>query len=166
VECAAKRVPEVLRAAKTDGIDLVVVDRRPGVEADMVEIARLLHAYRLPSGYRVRSARQGRRRTPQTVQPDGEGSMARPRAALTLDDLAATRRQPPRRPRERKVPPPRANDPVGEDDRTRRGQTLRLEPEAWRQLKMLVIEQGTTSHDLLQAVNLLFDHYNRPTIPG
>jgi hypothetical protein len=33
--------------------------------------------------------------------------------------------------------------------------------------KMLAIEQGTTSRDLLiQAVNLLFDHYNRPTIAG
>ncbi len=27
--------------------------------------------------------------------------------------------------------------------------------------------QGTTSHDLpIQAANLLFDHYNRPTIAG
>ena len=89
--------------------------------------------------------------------------MVRPRAALTRDDLAATR-----------TPAKAGQDAVGKgkrscggDDRTRRGQTLRLEPEAWRQLKMLAIEQGTTSHDLLiQAVNLLFDHYNRPTIAG
>ena len=32
---------------------------------------------------------------------------------------------------------------------------------------MLAIEQGTTTRVLLiQAVNLLFDHYNRPTIAG
>jgi len=79
--------------------------------------------------------------------------MAR-RAALTLDDLAATR-----------------SSPVAavskEASRTRRGQTLRLEPEAWKQLKMLAIAEGKTSHDLLiEAVNLLFDHYNRPTIAG
>jgi hypothetical protein len=94
--------------------------------------------------------------------------MARPRAALTLDDLAATRTPP--------APAPakggqgaagNGKRSAGGDDRSRRGQTLRLEPEAWRQLKMLAIEQGTTSHDLLiQAVNLLFDHYNRPTIAG
>ncbi len=51
--------------------------------------------------------------------------------------------------------------------RIRRGQTLRLEPEAWRQLKLLAIDEGKTSHDMLvEAVNLLFDHYNRPTIAG
>lgn len=51
--------------------------------------------------------------------------------------------------------------------RERRGQTLRLEPEAWRQLKLLAIDEGKTSHDLLvEAVNLLFDRYNRPTIAG
>lgn len=49
----------------------------------------------------------------------------------------------------------------------RRGQTLRLEPKAWKQLNMLAIEQGTTSHDLLiQAMNMLFDQYNRPSIAG
>ena len=32
---------------------------------------------------------------------------------------------------------------------------------------MLAIAEGKTSHDLLiEAVNLLFDHYNRPTIAG
>jgi hypothetical protein len=79
--------------------------------------------------------------------------MAR-RAALTLDDLAATRSAP-------------AVTATKEASRTRRGQTLRLEPEAWKQLKMLAIAEGKTSHDLLiEAVNLLFDHYNRPTIAG
>jgi hypothetical protein len=80
--------------------------------------------------------------------------MAGSRAALKLDDLAA-RRGPP-------TPAPQTN---GED--TRRGQTLRLKPAAWQQLKILAIEQGKPSHDLLiEAVNLLFDHYGKPTIAG
>ena len=73
---------------------------------------------------------------------------------MTLDDLAATRGAP-------------AATTTKESSRARRGQTLRLEPEAWKQLKMLAIAEGKTSHDLLiEAVNLLFDHYNRPTIAG
>ena len=94
--------------------------------------------------------------------------MARPRAALTLDDLAATRTPPAPAPAKgAQGAASKGQRFAGGDDRTRRGQTLRLEPEAWRQLKMLAIEQGTTSHDLLiQAVNLMFDHYNRPTIAG
>ena len=84
--------------------------------------------------------------------------MARPRAALTLTDMTATRGAP---------APAGAQPAAVTDARARRGQTLRLEPEAWRQLKMLAIEQGKTSHDLLiEAVNLLFDHYDRPTIAG
>ena len=83
--------------------------------------------------------------------------MARPRAALTLTDLTAKRDTPTSAPAQT----------VAKDTRVRRGQTLRLEPEAWRQLKMLAITEGKTSHDLLiEAVNLLFDHYNRPTIAG
>jgi len=84
--------------------------------------------------------------------------MARPRAALTLTDMTAKRGSP--------ASTPTQATPV-KDTRVRRGQTLRLEPEAWRQLKMLAITEGKTSHDLLiEAVNLLFDHYNRPTIAG
>jgi hypothetical protein len=83
--------------------------------------------------------------------------MARPRAALTLKDLTA-KRDPTAAP---------ATQRLVKDSRARRGQTLRLEPEAWRQLKLLALDQGRTSHDLLiEAVNLLFDHYNRPTIAG
>jgi len=83
--------------------------------------------------------------------------MARPRAALTLTDLTA-KRDPTAAP---------AAQRLVKDARARRGQTLRLEPEAWRQLKLLALDQGRTSHDLLiEAVNLLFDHYNRPTIAG
>ena len=84
--------------------------------------------------------------------------MARPRAALTLNEMTATRGMP---------APARVEAVTVKDARARRGQTLRLEPEAWRQLKMLAIDEGKTSHDLLiEAVNLLFDHYNRPTIAG
>ena len=83
--------------------------------------------------------------------------MARPRAALTLTDLTAKRDAPASAPAQA----------AAKDNRARRGQTLRLEPEAWRQLKMLAITEGKTSHELLiEAVNLLFDHYNRPTIAG
>ena len=74
------------------------------------------------------------------------------RAALTLADVAA-RRQP--------APAP----PAGDD--TRRGQTLRLKPDAWAQLKILAVERQKPSHDLLiEAVNLLFAHYDKPTIAG
>ncbi len=94
--------------------------------------------------------------------------MARARAALTLDDLAATRGV--QTPTPAKEAPPGSGvgkRSSGREDRVRRGQTLRLEPEAWKQLKILAIDQGKTSHDLLiEAVNLLFDHYNRPTIAG
>lgn len=48
VECAARRVPEVLKAAEQDGIDLVVVDTRPSVEADTAEIARLADVVLIP----------------------------------------------------------------------------------------------------------------------
>ena len=49
VECAAKRVPAVLEAAATDGIDLVVVDTRPSVEADTADIARLSDMVLIPT---------------------------------------------------------------------------------------------------------------------
>jgi hypothetical protein len=90
--------------------------------------------------------------------------MAR-RARLNLDDLTVTRAAPAHA-------APAAAEPApgrltGGPKDARRGQTLRLEPEAWQQLKMLAIAEGKTSHDLLiEAVNLLFDHYNRPTIAG
>ena len=93
--------------------------------------------------------------------------MAR-RPALTLAELT---------PRRGMAPPANASpdQPGGpgrlegtqKGERVRRGQTLRLEPEAWKQLKLLAIDQGKTSHELLiEAVNLLFDHYDRPTIAG
>ena len=78
--------------------------------------------------------------------------MAGTRAVLNLDDLAARRGAP--------------ATPANGDD-TRRGQTLRLKPAAWTQLKILAAEQGKPSHDLLiETVNLLFEHYSKPTIAG
>lgn len=75
------------------------------------------------------------------------------RATLKLDDLAARRGAP-------------APAPANGDD-TRRGQTLRLRPAAWAQLKILAVEQGKPSHELLiEAVNLLFERYGKPTIAG
>ena len=41
VECEAARVPDVLRAARKDGISLTVIDTRPSVEADTAALARL-----------------------------------------------------------------------------------------------------------------------------
>ena len=49
VECAANRVPTVLEAAERDGIDLVVVDTRPSVEADTADIARLSDMVLIPT---------------------------------------------------------------------------------------------------------------------
>ena len=47
----------------------------------------------------------------------------------------------------------------------RKGQTLRLTPDAWKQLKMLAIEQDQTSHALLiDAVNMLFMKHKKPPI--
>ena len=93
--------------------------------------------------------------------------MAR-RSPLTLADLTPVRGPPSSGvgPLNHPVEPERQAGRQKEE-RVRRGQTLRLEPEAWKQLKLLAIDQGKTSHDLLiEAVNLLFDRYNRPTIAG
>jgi chromosome partitioning protein len=49
VECSARQAPEVLAAARDDGIDLVVVDTRPSVEADTAEIARLADLVLIPT---------------------------------------------------------------------------------------------------------------------
>jgi chromosome partitioning protein len=49
VECEARRVPDVLQAAAEDGVDLVVVDTRPSVEADTAEIARLSDLVLIPT---------------------------------------------------------------------------------------------------------------------
>lgn len=47
----------------------------------------------------------------------------------------------------------------------RRGQTLRLSVEAWRQLKIMAAEEGRPAHDLLlDAVNDLFRKHGKPPI--
>ena len=47
----------------------------------------------------------------------------------------------------------------------RKGQTLRLTRDAWKQLKVLAIDQDRTAHDLLiEAVNDLFSKYGKPPI--
>ena len=90
--------------------------------------------------------------------------MAR-RPALTLASMTPARGTPAPSAGEGSAAPEQRREAA--PGRVRRGQTLRLEPEAWRQLKLLAIDEGKTSHDLLvEAVNLLFDHYNRPTIAG
>ncbi len=96
--------------------------------------------------------------------------MAR-RAALTLDNLETTRGAAAadavaRRP---KLPDASRTPVTGAASKrdTRRGQTLRLEPEAWKQLKQLGVEKSKPVHELLiEAVNLLFDHYQLPMIAG
>jgi hypothetical protein len=83
--------------------------------------------------------------------------MASARARLKLDDLKARRAVAPEAPPARK----------SADDEPRRGQTLRLKAAAWTQLKILAAEQQKTAHELLiEAVNLLFQHYGKPTIAG
>lgn len=45
------------------------------------------------------------------------------------------------------------------------GQTLRLKPEAWKQLKQLALDRDKKAHDLLiEAVNRLFVANGRPPI--
>jgi hypothetical protein len=56
---------------------------------------------------------------------------------------------------------PLARDAGGE----RRGMTLRLRPEAWKQLKFAAIEQGVPAHDLLtEALNDWFAKRGKPPI--
>jgi hypothetical protein len=46
-----------------------------------------------------------------------------------------------------------------------KGQTLRLRPEAWRQLKLLALERDTSAHALMiEAVNSLFQEYGKQPI--
>lgn len=47
----------------------------------------------------------------------------------------------------------------------RKGQTLRLSPEAWKQLKLIALERETTAHALLiEAVNDLFRKHGKKPI--
>lgn len=50
-------------------------------------------------------------------------------------------------------------------DAKTKGQTLRLSPEAWHQLKLLALDKRSTSHALLiEAVNDLFRKNSKPPI--
>lgn len=49
VECDADHVGNVVAAARRDGVDLVVVDTRPSVEADTVALARLADLVLIPT---------------------------------------------------------------------------------------------------------------------
>ena len=49
VECEASQLPDVLAAARADGIELVVVDTRPSVEADTATVARLADFVLIPT---------------------------------------------------------------------------------------------------------------------
>jgi antitoxin-like ribbon-helix-helix protein len=75
------------------------------------------------------------------------------RATLTLDDIAATRQG------------PAVAKPPDAADGKRRGQVLWLTPAAWRQLKLLSIEESKPAHALLiDGVNLMFEHHGKPPI--
>lgn len=46
-----------------------------------------------------------------------------------------------------------------------KGQTLRLELDAWKQLRVLAAEQETTNRALIiEGLNLVFEKYNKPPI--
>ena len=48
---------------------------------------------------------------------------------------------------------------------TRKAISLRLNPAAWRQLKILALDEEKPSHDLLiEALNLLFEQRGKPPV--
>ena len=56
-------------------------------------------------------------------------------------------------------------EPAAVSDDKRRGQTLRLTVDAWKQLKMLAVNEEKTAHELLlEGVNLLFRDRGLPPI--
>jgi hypothetical protein len=87
--------------------------------------------------------------------------MARPSRLSSITIKKA--HQPPHDPR---PTPPAVIGPHQRDTAAgRKGQTLRLQPDAWKQLKLLAVERETTAHDLLiEAVNSLFEKYGKPKI--
>lgn len=77
------------------------------------------------------------------------------RAPLTLDALVT--------PKPGTATP--ARRPANKAADGRRGQTLRLDPEAWKQLKKLAVDEESTSHALIiEALNLLFRDRGLPPI--
>lgn len=76
----------------------------------------------------------------------------------SLSDFAATKPQP----AEAATPVAAASAPKAAE---RRGQTLRLTPAAWSQLKHLAVDRGVPAHDMLvEAVNDLFRKHGKPPI--
>ena len=49
VETDPDKLPDIIAAARTDGVDLVVVDTRPSVEADAVHVAALADVILIPT---------------------------------------------------------------------------------------------------------------------
>ena len=85
VECEARRVGDVLQAAATDGVDLVVVDTRPSVEADTAEIARLADMTLIPCRAGVLDLR-AIRATVEVIR-----AVHQARAAIVLNAVPASR---------------------------------------------------------------------------
>ncbi len=55
--------------------------------------------------------------------------------------------------------------PSASDSPPIKGQTLRLNMDAWRQLKIMAIDQGVPAHDLLiEAVNGYFRRHGKPPL--
>ncbi len=76
----------------------------------------------------------------------------------TLSDFAATK------PGAAPAAAPEASPEARKLD-TRKGQTLRLSASAWRQLKVLAMDEGTTVHQILvDAVDEAFRKRGKPTI--
>ena len=83
--------------------------------------------------------------------------MARPKK-MTLDSLVATKPTPTAPSTSEPRPTAKASEP-------RRGQTLRLNIPAWKQLKRLAIDEETTCSALaLEAVNMLFASRKLPPV--
>jgi hypothetical protein len=78
----------------------------------------------------------------------------------TLSDFTTRKAEAPPPAAEPEAPPPKA--PKVDN---RKLMTLRLEAEAWKQLKQLALDTGCTSHDLIvEGVNLVFGKHGRPPI--
>ena len=84
VECEARLVRDVLQAAAADGVDLVVVDTRPSVEADTADIARLADLTLIPCRAGVLDLR-AIRATVEVIRA------VQARAAIVLNAVPASR---------------------------------------------------------------------------
>ncbi len=86
------------------------------------------------------------------------------RAPMTLDKAFGelTAKKPGNGP---PAPPPAAVPQEASKSDGRKGQTLRLSVEAWRQLKQTALDEGVTAHTLLiEAVNDWFRKRGKPPI--